>query len=280
MPIIVLGSGGQLGKALAELCPDAVCLSRADLDIGDVDAVSGLECGGSDVVINAAAYTRVDAAETDSGAVEAWRTNAQGVANLAIHTARHEVPLVTVSTDYVFDGAANRPYTEEEPIRPANTYGRTKAAGEFAAHLNPEHYVIRTSWVYGEGENFVRTMFRLGSERSSVQVVDDQIGRPTFARDLAWAILQIVELRPPAGVYHCTGDGEPVSWAGLAASVMQIAGHECRVQPVTTEQYVASVGRRLAPRPAYSVLSTAKLAGVGVRMPDWRQSLDVHLGLR
>ncbi|BBG04080.1 MULTISPECIES: dTDP-4-dehydrorhamnose reductase [Pseudonocardia] len=276
MRTCVLGADGQLGRALTAALPEAVALGRDALDIGDPGAVAGHDFTGVGVLFNAAAYTAVDRAETEPAA--AWRANALGPAHLAAAAARHGFALVHVSTEYVFDGTAPGPIPEDTPLSPLGVYGASKAAGELAVRAGaPEHLIVRTSWVVGEGANFVATMARLAREGACPSVVDDQIGRPTFARDLAAALVALAGRE--RGTVHVTNDGEPVSWHGLATEVFARHGRDpADVRPVSTAEYAA--GRPQARRPANSVLDLSLLTRAGVTMPAWRDALDDHPGAR
>ncbi|MEU6696868.1 dTDP-4-dehydrorhamnose reductase [Pseudonocardia sp. NPDC046786] len=276
MRACVLGADGQLGRALTAALPDAVALGHGALDIGDPGAVAGHDFTGADVVFNAAAYTAVDRAEHEPAA--AWRVNALGPTHLAGAAARYGFLLVHVSTEYVFDGSASGPMPEDTPLSPLGVYGASKAAGELAVRAGaPEHLVVRTSWVVGDGGNFVATMARLARDGVSPTVVEDQIGRPTFAADLAAALVLLAGRE--RGTVHVTNDGEPVSWHGLAAEVFARQGRDpADVRPVSTAEYAA--GRQQARRPANSVLDLSLLTRAGVTMPSWRDALDTHLGAR
>ncbi len=276
MKWLITGAGGQLGRDLTAALSsrddhDVRAVDRHDLDVSDVRAVSDLVALlGPDVVLNAAAYTAVDAAETDEEA--AYRGNATGPAALAAAVATSGGRLVHVSTDYVFAGDATEPYEVDDEPAPKSAYGRTKLAGEQAVReLLPDcGYVVRTSWVYGvSGNNFVKTMARLQGERETVAVVDDQRGSPTWSADLARALVELGSVGPPAGTYHCTGAGQ-TTWYGLARAVFEELGADPeRVHPATTAQFP-----RPAPRPAYSVLSDRSWKEAGLTpMPDWRDAL-------
>ncbi len=275
MTFLVTGGDGQLGRALGALLPDAVLLDRGDLDITDRAALAARDWSGTTAIVNAAAWTAVDAAERDDDLLAAWDVNVTGVANLAAHARRLDVPLVHVSSDYVLRGDHTGEAGVDAPVDPLGAYGTGKAASELAARLAPRHYVVRTSWVFGDGPNFVRTMRRLAAERDEVRVVDDQHGRPTSATDLAAAIAGLVERSAPSGVYHATGSGDVVSWAGFAAQVL--AGSACAVVPVTSAEHAATAAVAPAPRPVNSTLSLAALAAVGIEMRDWRTALAEHL---
>jgi dTDP-4-dehydrorhamnose reductase len=261
----VTGAGGMLGgdvvSVLRHAGHDVVGLTRSDLDVRDPRACEE-SLVGADVVVNAAAWTDVDGAEDAEAA--AFAVNAVGAANVARAAANAGAALVHVSTDYVFAGDATVPYPTDHPIEPANAYGRTKAAGEWAVLAAcPEAYVVRTAWLYGEGgPNFVRTMLRLAGERDTVDVVDDQRGQPTWTRDLAAFLTDLVVSGAPAGLHHGTASGD-TSWFGFAREVFKLAGLDPdRVRPTTSAAYP-----RRAPRPAYSVLDN------GGRLPHWQDAL-------
>jgi len=273
MRLLVTGAGGQLGADLLRVARghDVVGPTRAELDVTDPAAVERVvKEVRPDAVLNAAAYTAVDAAETDEATAAA--VNAEAPATLARVCALHGAGLVHVSTDYVFAGDADAPYEVDAPVGPASAYGRTKLAGERAVReLLPERsWVVRTAWVYGVGGgNFVTTMARLEATRDTVAVVDDQRGSPTWSRDLAAGLLALVEAGPAAGTYHCTNAGE-TTWYGLARAVFEELGADPdRVRPTTTAAFP-----RPAPRPAYSVLSPAAWLAAGLPAPrPWREAL-------
>lgn len=270
---LITGAGGQLGRALQELLPNAIAADRTRLDIADRRSVEQFNWAEISAVYNAASYTNVDGAEKDLAS--AWEVNTSGTANLAIATRQQNIPLVHISTDYVFDGAASGAYREDDPVKPLNHYGRTKAASELAAAINPQNFTVRTSWVYGEGNNFVRTMLALGG-RDELRVVDDQRGRPTFAGDLAQALVDLVNKRPDYGIYHATNGGPVISWADFAKEIFAYSGHRCTIKPITTAEY-AKAKPGMAPRPAYSALDLDKLESAGINMPDWKASLHQYL---
>ncbi|QIX25585.1 sugar nucleotide-binding protein [Nocardioides sp. JQ2195] len=275
---LILGAGGQLGQALAAEFPDAHAVTRAELSLTSSEDLSAWPWHEYDVVLNAAAHTAVDAAES-TGRADAWAANATGPATLARLATEHRLTLVHFSSDYVFDGTAGDPvggHREDEPLSPLGVYGQTKAAGELAVGTSPRHYVLRTSWVIGEGNNFVRTMARLARDGASPSVVDDQVGRLTFTTELARAVRHLLESGSPYGVYNVTGDGPPTSWADLAAEVFQRCGRSRGdVTPVSTQEYAAD--KALAPRPANSVLSMAKIEATGFVPRDVLTSLTAYL---
>jgi dTDP-4-dehydrorhamnose reductase len=271
--LLVTGAGGQLGADLVRAGDrhDVVGLTRAELDVTDRDAVEKAVLDvRPDVVLNASAYTAVDAAETDEAGAAA--VNAAAPAHLARACALHGAGLVHVSTDYVFAGDATRPYEPGDPTGPTSAYGRTKLAGEQAVRrlLPDRSWIVRTAWVYGAGGgNFVRTIARLEGSRDTVDVVDDQRGSPTWSRDLADGLLALVAAAPGPGIYHCTNAGE-TTWYGLARAVFEELGADPdRVRPTTTAAFP-----RPAPRPAYSVLSPAAWLAAGLPAPrPWREAL-------
>jgi dTDP-4-dehydrorhamnose reductase len=267
---LVTGAGGMLGQDLVGVLgrsPDVVALTRADLDITDPSAVRDA-VAGADVVLNAAAWTDVDGAETSSAA--ALKVNGDGARVLADAAGKR---LVHFSTDYVFDGAATTPYPEDAPHAPINAYGRSKAAGEQAV-LAAGGYVVRTAWLYGaHGPNFVKTMLRLAASRETVDVVDDQIGPPTWSYALAQQAVALATSGAAPGAYHGTAAGS-TTWFGLARSVFSLAGLDpARVRPTTSDKF-----RRPAKRPAYSVLGHDGWAGTGVDpLPDWHAMLTAAM---
>ncbi|QDO87210.1 sugar nucleotide-binding protein [Ornithinimicrobium ciconiae] len=273
---LILGTG-QLGRALAAELPEAQVLSRADLDLTDPAEVAALDLSGVDTVINAAAFTAVDRAETPQGRREAWAANATGVAALAAVVARAGARLVHYSSDYVFDGTAEAA-AEDEALAPLSVYGQSKAAGDLVVSVLPRHYLLRTAWVVGDGSNFVRTMQRLARSGAEPTVVSDQIGRLTFADELARATLHLLRTNAPHGTYHLTNGGEPGSWADVATAVF---AHEGRagsaVRPVTTQEYAASTGGAVAPRPARGVLDLARIEATGFVPRDQWAALKDYL---
>lgn len=253
--------GADVVAVLRESGQDVIALTRAELDVRDpgacMDALAGVEA-----VVNAGAWTDVDGAEIDEAG--AFAVNAVGAANVARACSAHSAVLVQVSTDYVFGGRGRSPYPVDAPIDPLNAYGRTKAAGEWAVRAEcPAAHIVRTAWLYGEhGGSFVRTMLRLAAERDTLDVVDDQRGQPTWTRDLATYLRDLVLEGVPPGVHHGTSSGE-ATWCDLARETFKLAGLDpARVRPTTSDHY-----RRPAPRPTYSVLANDG------RMPHWQDSL-------
>lgn len=272
----ITGAGGQLGLDLQVVLAlagvtgkDVTAWKRADLDVTSADAVRDA-IRGHDVVVNCAAYTKVDDAETHED--EAFAVNAVGAATVAAACRETGASLVHVSTDYVFAGDADEPYAEDAPLAPRSAYGRTKAAGEWAVQAHcPSAWIVRTAWLYGGGgPNFVKTMARLSGERDTVSVVADQRGQPTWTMDVAEAITRLVDEQAPYGTWHATSRGE-TTWHGFAQAVFERLGHDPgRVLPISTADYPLP-----APRPAYSVLGhdAWRMARIPL-LPDWRESLE------
>ena len=261
--VLITGAGGQLGRALEQAFAgdDLLALTRADWDVTQPlgDAIDRDEL---DLVLHTAAWTDVDGAEADPQGAAA--VNVAGTA----HAAALRAPLVTFSTDYVFDGRKRSPYLESDGPNPMSAYGRTKLHGEAAA--GPNAWVVRTSWLFGTtGHNFLRTMLRLGVERDEVAVVDDQRGCPTYVGHLAAAVRQFVDDDLPKGLWHVAADGD-CTWADFAEAIFEDAGLDCRVRRVATAEV-----ERPAPRPAYSVLRSER-AGAP-RLPHWREGLRACL---
>jgi dTDP-4-dehydrorhamnose reductase len=273
---LVTGAAGQLGTHLVGQLPpdDVVALTRAELDITSPRAVNdAVRDARPDVVINAAAYTAVDAAETDED--RAYAVNASGPQLLATALAEHGGRLIHVSTDYVFDGTADRPYAPEDPTGPRTAYGRTKLAGEQLARAAlPACCIVRSAWIYGgPGPNFVDTMVGLEQRRDTVDVVADQLGSPTWVADLAGAVIALGSSSVTGRVLHYANAGT-ASWFDLAQEVFRAVGADpARVRPVTSAEFA-----RPAPRPAWSVLSTAEWTACGLDAPrDWRSALREYL---
>ncbi|WP_299087413.1 bifunctional dTDP-4-dehydrorhamnose 3,5-epimerase family protein/NAD(P)-dependent oxidoreductase [uncultured Microbacterium sp.] len=279
--ILVLGSGGQLGRALRAEFGDAGHVEyadRASLDVASADLSHARRWREYSTIINAAAYTQVDLAETAEGRRDAWTINAHGVSALARIATENALTLVHVSSDYVFDGEADDAYGEDEPVSPLGVYGQSKAAGDHAAAATARHYIVRTSWVIGDGKNFVRTMASLAERGIDPRVVDDQRGRLTFTDDLARGIRLLLTEDAPFGTYNLTGGGGGSTWADIARAVFQITGHDpARVTGVTTDEYFAGATGPVAPRPKNSVLDLAKISTLGYVAPDSGARLAEYL---
>jgi dTDP-4-dehydrorhamnose reductase len=276
MRVLVIGSNGQLGTDLIQVLEQHHGLAVLGLDLPDLDITDPLSVdlvfGGfdPDFVINCAAWTAVDDAETHEDV--ALRVNGHGPRIIAEECRKAAAWLIHVSTDYVFDGAGSVPYGEADPPAPATAYGRTKLAGERAVQeiLPDSHYLVRTAWLYGRyGENFVKTMLRLERDRDTVSVVNDQYGQPTYSRDLAEQLAALIERHPAAGTYHGTNSGE-TTWFDFAREIFRLAGADPdRVKATTSAEFV-----RPAPRPSYSVLGHDAWTAAGIApMRDWREAL-------
>ncbi len=276
MKWLVVGASGMLGQDLVVLLrerrEDVRTADRGAVGITDtLDITDARACldvvAGVDVVVNCAAYTAVDDAEQHEAT--AFGVNAIGAGNLARAAHRSGARIVQVSTDYVFDGTADTPYGEDDVLAPQSAYGRTKGAGEWAVRAEcPDHLVVRTAWLYGAaGACFPKTIARIAAERAGIDVVDDQVGQPTWTEDLADLILRLVLARVPSGTYHGTSSGA-VSWYGFAKEIVAAAGLDPTiVRPTTSAAFV-----RPAPRPAYSVLGHAALDSIGVRpIGSWEE---------
>lgn len=305
---LVIGALGQLGRALTAAFPGADLVdlpthplvdqppsvveegglrpSRdqvsdagtrvAPLDVTDPVQVEAFPWNDYGLVLNAAAFTAVDAAETLDGRRTAWAANALAPATLARLAAEHRFTLVHYSTDYVFDGTQD-PHTEDEPLSPLGVYAQTKAAGDVAITTAPRHYVLRTSWVIGDGNNFVRTMQQLAAKGVSPSVVDDQVGRLTFTEELARATVHLVGSEAAYGVYNISNGGEPTTWAEVARRVFELSGRSVDdVTPVTTEDYYADK-TGLSPRPLLSTLDLSKIRATGFEPQDAMTALERYL---
>jgi len=273
---LIIGSHGQLGRALAKRWPGAAAVDRDELDIGDAQAVEAYDWSGVKVVLNAAAYTNVDGAETPEGRLDAWRVNATAVANLARAAVAHDLVLVHVSTDYVFDGK-RAPHSETEGFAPLGVYGQSKAAGDAVVSVVPKHYILRTSWVIGDGANFVRTMMNLAAKNISPKVVGDQIGRLTFTNVLVDAMELLLKTGAAYGTYNVSNDGDSASWAEITRAIFAALGRkELTVTDITTAEYFKD-RPQAAPRPLHSELDLAKIKAAGCKPADWRAELKKYV---
>jgi dTDP-4-dehydrorhamnose reductase len=282
--ILVTGANGQLGKEMQVIAAsfplyDFVFVTKEELSIDDMDAVKKyFNANKINVCVNCAAYTAVDKAETETE--KAFQVNAVAVGNLAAVCAAQQALFIHISTDYVFDGTATTPYKEDHPVHPVNAYGASKLNGEeLALQHNPDAIIIRTSWVYSSfGNNFVKTMLRLMGERESINVVDDQVGCPTYAADLAAAIIKIVDQSSAgeinSGIYNFSNKGV-INWYQFATAIKELSGSNCIVNPIPASLYPTP-----AKRPNYSVLDTTKIQQIfNVVIPDWKDSLAKCLKL-
>jgi dTDP-4-dehydrorhamnose reductase len=280
--VVVTGSKGQLGQEIQRLHTqykerfDFLFTNRQQLDLNDINSIPAFfQKHRPAYFINCAAYTAVDKAETEQDA--AYRVNAEAVGIIAQQCALISGTLILVSTDYVFAGTGNSPYTPGDETNPVNYYGYTKWLGEkLATENNPKTIVIRTSWLYSAtGNNFVKTMLRLMNERAEISVVADQIGSPTYAADLATAIMQVISLpeeRMHYGIYHFSNKGN-ASWYDFAVAIKELAGMKCTISPIPTTAYPTP-----AKRPAYSVMDNTSFSNdYGIQQKAWKQSLQACL---
>ena len=276
MKILITGSKGQLGLELVKQLKikglyKIIDTDRDELDIVDIDNVNEFILSSKpDVVINCAAHTAVDLCETDIE--NAYKINAIGPRNLAIACEKVNAKFVQVSTDYVFDGNIDRPYREDDNTCPNSIYGSSKLMGEnFTKEFCSRHFIVRTAWLYGDGNNFVRTMLKLSETNKEINVVNDQFGSPTSAVDLAKAIIELIHTEH-YGTYHGTCEGK-CSWYDFAQKIFEISNIDIKVNPVTSEEY-----KRPAPRPAYSVLDNFMLKLVGLNsFRNWEDALIEYL---
>lgn len=274
----IVGADGQLGNALRQLFDDTTTtfVDRSEFDMTDKNAYKNVAWQDYSVIINAAAYTAVDTAETHDGRKLCWNINAHAVKNLAETAMKHNLTLVHISSDYVFDGT-KAPYSEEETFSPLGVYGQTKAAGDIAAALSPKHFIIRTSWVIGRGNNFVKTMHDLAQRNINPSVVDDQLGRLTFTEDLAAGIVHLLRSGSPYGTYNLSNDGDVVSWAEIARRVYILSGREeAMVSGVTTSEYYSDK-KDIAPRPLRSELDLSKIKATGFQPRNWDVALIKYM---
>ncbi len=271
--VLVTGAGGQVGRALRTEIPQAQFQARADLDVTDAAAVRNA-VAGVDIIIHLAALTNVDECERDPERANA--VNAVGTRNV-VEAAGDRGRVVYVSTDYVFDGRKQGEYAEDDPPAPLNAYGRSKLAGEQYVRRRPQNLIVRTSWVFGVGRNFVTAILEGARMGGPLRVVDDQRGRPTWAQDLAASLAHLVRVRTP-GILHVAGDGEAATWADLAELAVGAAGLSVAVERIDSETYRRRVGRVVATRPANSVLSLERARRQGVPLIDWRCSVRRYVG--
>lgn len=273
--ILIIGANGQLGLALQAQYPQAQAADVNELDITNKESVENYDWSGVDVILNAAAYTNVDGAETAEGRVAAWQVNADAVGNLVAAAAQHDAVLVHISTDYVFDGTAPE-HDETEAFAPLSVYGASKAAGDLLVSLTPKFYILRTSWVIGEGKNFVRTMLELGKKGVAPTVVGDQIGRLTFTSELVKAIDHLLTSRPDFGTYNVSNSGQSASWADITREIFACAGFDLKVTDTTTADYFKGKAG-IAPRPLSSTLKLDKIQATGFQSTDWKEDLKTYI---
>ncbi|MEE8758965.1 MAG: bifunctional dTDP-4-dehydrorhamnose 3,5-epimerase family protein/NAD(P)-dependent oxidoreductase [Bifidobacterium sp.] len=287
---LVTGCNGQLGHAIRAYAEDHGLTGFEFTDIDDFDfsdpaSYSRYDWSLYGTIINAGAYTAVDKAQTPEGRAIAWKANAQGPALLARVAREHNITLVHISSDYVFDGRAQE-HDETEGFAPLSVYGQSKAAGDIAVANAPRHYILRSSWVIGEGHNFVKTMKTLSDRVADptdkldrITVVDDQFGRLTFTSDMAQAIFHMLDTQAPYGTYNLTGSGAIRNWAQIAAAVFEQAnGNGGSVKPISTKEYFADATGPVAPRPVNSALDLSKIEAAGYHPADWEKTLAAYVG--
>jgi len=280
LKVLITGCQGQLGKELCRQIDElnqvqpqfqVVATDLDTLDITDAQQVEKIvTIEKPEVIVNTAAYTKVDACETDEQT--AFRVNALGTRNLAVAAYNIGAKILQVSTDYVFDGTGNTPLREYDPVNPQSVYGKSKALGEqLVMTTNPRYFIVRTAWLYGEGHNFVRTILKLAAEQDELKVVNDQVGTPTSTVDLARCILDLIQTEH-YGVYHGTCEGE-CTWYEFARRILALKGINKRVIPISTTEL-----RLPAKRPAYSVLENFMLSMVGLdNFRKWEEALEEYL---
>lgn len=274
--IFIVGANGQLGRALRQQYPEARFADIDEMDITDRQSVESFDWSGISIVLNAAAFTNVDGAETPEGRVAAWKVNASAVANLTRVCRTHNMTLVHISSDYVFDGT-KEPHFENEDFSPLSVYGASKAAGDLLVEQLDNFYLLRTTWVIGEGKNFVRTMLGLAEKNISPTVVHDQIGRLTFTRELVRIIDHLLSTQAPFGTYNATNDGPLESWADITRRIFELAGrNDLTVTNTTTAEYFAGKDG-IAPRPLGSDMSLDKLHSTGFTSRNWTHDLKDYI---
>lgn len=274
--IFITGANGQLGTALRAKYPNAQSADVDKMDMTDRQSVLGYDWSGIKYILNAAAYTNVDGAETLEGRVAAWKVNAQAVGNLVEAARENNLTLVHISTEYVFDGTHDN-HPVDEPLSPLGVYAQTKAASEIIVGLAPKHYIFRISWLIGEGHNFVRTMMGLAEKDISPSVVADQVGRLTFTDMLVNVIDHALTNNIDFGTYNVSGDGQPASWAEITRLIFKYMGRaDLNVTDTTTEEYYANKPES-APRPLMSAMDLGKAKSAGIELPDWRDELKKYV---
>ncbi len=273
---LIIGAYGQLGKALQAQYPQAVAVDRDSFDMTDWDMVSTYDWSKVDVILNAAAYTNVDGAETPEGRAAAWKINATGPGYLSKIAAMHDLLLIHISSEYVFDGTQS-PHREDEALTPLGVYAQSKAAGDVAVGTAPKHYILRTSWLIGDGPNFVRTMKGLAEKNVSPKVVNDQTGRLTFTETLVEALDYLLQSKEDYGVYNVSNEGKVSSWAEVAQKVYELSGHDPKnVSGTSTAEYFADKPDA-ASRPLNSELDLAKIKSAGFAPGDWQEALEKYM---
>ena len=283
MKILITGANGMLAKSVREKLSEGnklICTDVNELDITDESAVlKKVEEIKPEYIINCAAYTAVDKAEDVYDLAD--KINADGPGNLAKAAKAVDAVLIHISTDYVFNGDLDlsKSYVETDQVGPVTVYGKTKLHGEEEVQKNTDKfYIFRTAWLYGDGNNFVRTMLKLGTTKDEINVVSDQHGSPTYAEDLANIIKQAIEKKIPYGIYHTTNQGF-TTWYEFTKKIFELANISCKVNPVTTEKYIEIMKVKQAKRPFNSKLSKEKILSQGVEIPTWEEGLKRYLDI-
>lgn len=271
----IVGANGQLGTALRMQYPKAQFADIGELDITNKESVQAFDWSEITHILNAAAYTNVDGAETPEGRTAAWKVNSTAVGYLCEIASKNKITLLHISTDYVFDGT-NQNHPETEDLAPLSVYGASKAAGDLLVSQLEKNYILRTSWVIGEGNNFVRTMLGLGKKGVSPTVVADQIGRLTFTSELVRAIDHLVANKCTYGTYNVSNDGTSASWAEITREIFKTAGLDLTVTDTTTAEYFAGKDN-IASRPLQSTLDLTKLQSTGLKSRDWHEDLIEYI---
>lgn len=272
----ITGANGQLGKALQAKYPNATAVDYQELDITDSAAVNNFDWSNITHILNAAAYTNVDGAESAEGRVRCWKINGSGVANLVNVARKNNITLVHISSDYVFDGTKDN-HIEDEEFSPLSVYGASKAASDLLVSTLEKHYILRTSWVIGDGNNFVKTMMSLAEKNISPTVVHDQIGRLTFTSELVRAIDHLLSKNSAYGTYNVSNDGNPASWADITREIFKLLNRdELVVTNTTTAEYFAGK-EGIAPRPLQSTLGLSKIESTGFQPNDWCTDLETYI---
>lgn len=281
MKILITGANGMLAKSVRkrlEKGNELICTDVSELDITNQDAVIKMVSElKPEYIINCAAYTAVDKAEDNYDLAD--KINADGPKNLAIAAKKVNATLVHISTDYVFNGDLDisKSYVETDEVGPVTVYGKTKLHGEEEVKSNTDkYYIFRTAWLYGDGNNFVRTMLKLGQTKDELNVVSDQHGSPTYAEDLANIIAEAIEKKIPYGIYHTTNQ-EFTTWYEFTKKIFELANIKCKVNPVTTEEYIELMKVKQAKRPYNSQLCKDKILAEGITIPNWEDGLRRYL---
>lgn len=273
---IIVGAGGQVGKEICKLYPNARAVTREELDISSREQVEAFDWSKYDTIINAAAYVNADHSETSEGRDKTWKANAVGPRNLAEVAIRHSMHLIHFSSEYVFDGTKQN-HDENEIFTPLSVYGQSKAAADLAVSLVPKHHILRTTWVVGDGHNFIKTMKNLADMRINPKVVHDQFGRLTFVSELGRAVKHILDRDIDSGTYNLSNSGKVSSWAELAAMTFELSGHDKdRVQFISTDEYKKEKVP-FAPRPTYSDLDLRKIQLTGFESEDYEPLLESYI---